>query len=583
MASLTLYPPVIPDRLDAFIYIEDCSVPIAISSFNTEQDLNPVLTQVKITYLSSNQSALNAEEHINGIAIKTLQNGQVTITSNDLDGGFTPGTIYKVQMRFTAAGVEDVTKAEDAWLTSNRNNFSEWSTACLLAPIAQPSFVWPSYANNKLPVIFTLNSEIKFKIGDKDAVVGKDALQSYRLKVINPNGTVIEDSGEIMAANASTDYGINYSFETLFTSDLTVVGTITLSLEYTTVNGYSENIFRTYDLMAAESADILAGTVSNRPDLGATQLIFDFSKEDSLETSSFSIRRSDYLTNFVEWETIATFNSIKQINELPLRGYTPHPSLFVHQDNETGLEEDTIKYTYFDYSVEHGHIYQYGIYEEESETFRKFDGEVLADFEDMFLIGANEVLNIKFNPTVSNLRYNIAESITPTLGGVYPYVRRNGHQRYRSFSIGGMISYSMDSSYTLDEAYDSTEKPFKEVFAERLFREKVMEFLYANNVKLFKSATEGNILVMLTAVSLTPEKALGRRIYSFTATATEVDANTFDNYKKHKIFTDAAQYKYVLNAQTYRISEGSGIATVQEDVGYENDTNSAIVQEVEIN
>ena len=63
-----------------------------------------------------------------------------------------------------------------------------------------------------------------------------------------------------------------------------------------------------------------------------------------------------------------------------------------------------------------------------------------------------------------------------------------------------------------------------------------MDFLYDNSAKLFKSATEGNILVKLTNISFTPNQQLGRRIYSFTAQATEIDAATYENYKKYNIF-----------------------------------------------
>jgi len=43
--------------------------------------------------------------------------------------------------------------------------------------------------------------------------------------------------------------------------------------------------------------------------------------------------------------------------------------------------------------------------------------------------------------------------------------------------------------------------------------------LYKNNVKLFRSATEGNILVKLMDISFTPNITLHRHIYSFSCTA----------------------------------------------------------------
>ena len=63
----------------------------------------------------------------------------------------------------------------------------------------------------------------------------------------------------------------------------------------------------------------------------------------------------------------------------------------------------------------------------------------------MFLTGnGGQNLRIKYNPTVSNFKYNIQESIQNTLGSIYPYITRSGKQKYRSFSIGGLITLFMD-------------------------------------------------------------------------------------------------------------------------------------------
>lgn len=60
------------------------------------------------------------------------------------------------------------------------------------------------------------------------------------------------------------------------------------------------------------------------------------------------------------------------------------------------------------------------------------------------------------------------------------------------------------------------------IFIERKFREKVEEFLNEFNYKLYKSPTEGNIVVVLMNVSLKPIESLGRMLYEFSATAYEI-------------------------------------------------------------
>ena len=52
---------------------------------------------------------------------------------------------------------------------------------------------------------------------------------------------------------------------------------------------------------------------------------------------------------------------------------------------------------------------------------------------------------------------------------------------------------------------------------ERVFREKVLKFLLANEVRLFRSPIEGMMLIKLSNISLTPNTVLGRRLWSFTA------------------------------------------------------------------
>ena len=79
--------------------------------------------------------------------------------------------------------------------------------------------------------------------------------------------------------------------------------------------------------------------------------------------------------------------------------------------------------------------------------------------------------------------------------------------------------------------------PLYDYVYERDFREKVMQFLQSPSVKLFKSMTEGNIVVRLMDVSFTPNDTLDRLVYSFSATAYEIAESTIANYDKYNIQT----------------------------------------------
>jgi hypothetical protein len=56
-----------------------------------------------------------------------------------------------------------------------------------------------------------------------------------------------------------------------------------------------------------------------------------------------------------------------------------------------------------------------------------------------------------------------------------------------------------------------------------------MRFLTDGQPKLFKSPTEGMMIITLTGVSFTPNKQLGRRVVDFSATATEFAEATLEN------------------------------------------------------
>lgn len=143
--------------------------------------------------------------------------------------------------------------------------------------------------------------------------------------------------------------------------------------------------------------------------------------------------------------------------------------------------------------------------------------------DDLLLSTDTQVLNIKYNPDITSMKITTGDAITQTLGSKYPYFRRNGIMNYKQFNIGGLISYHEDSAFWSEPnltGYGLSEADIERV-KEKQFREAVLDFLYDSKPKILKSTTEGCMIVKLTGISLTPNKQLGRSIYSFTAQATE--------------------------------------------------------------
>jgi hypothetical protein len=162
-----------------------------------------------------------------------------------------------------------------------------------------------------------------------------------------------------------------------------------------------------------------------------------------------------------------------------------------------------------------------------------------AEFEDTFLSDPERQLCIRFNPKVSSFKNTILESKTDTLGGTYPHFFRNGSVKYKEIPLSGLISYLVDneelfmSKKQLGIETPSINLTANNIAAERRFKLEVLEWLTNGQPKLFRSPTEGNYVVRLMNVSLSPDDKLGRMLHTFSATGYEVaelNNETLPNY-----------------------------------------------------
>lgn len=210
------------------------------------------------------------------------------------------------------------------------------------------------------------------------------------------------------------------------------------------------------------------------------------------------------------------------------------------------LNFDSIEdWKFKDYTIEQGQNYYYTIQQfSEKRLYSKpiKSNNVYADYEHLFLTDGKKQLKIKYNPKVSTFKANVLEQKNETIGNKYPFIFRNGVVNYKEFNISGLLSYLTDESNEFLNLNDQTNitrkltenssiinyENFKTnltsstIEKERQWKLNVLEWLNNGEVKLFKSATEGNYLVRLTNISLTPEDKLGRMLHAFQAVAYEV-------------------------------------------------------------
>jgi hypothetical protein len=177
-------------------------------------------------------------------------------------------------------------------------------------------------------------------------------------------------------------------------------------------------------------------------------------------------------------------------------------------------------------------------------------GPVTAQFEDIFLNDKDRQLRVRFNPKVSSFKTTVLETKTDTIGGKYPFFFRNGNVGYKEFPINGLISYWMDEQEDFisrsalgldgDTKLPTTNLTDYNIAAERKMKLEVLNWLNNGKPKLFRSPTEGNYLVRLMNVSLTPEDKLSRMIHSFSATAYECGSTDMESLRENDIIPEVS-------------------------------------------
>lgn len=514
----TLFPPVLESWLPAFIADEGVHVPWTLSSLTGG---GPEI-EYSLRYLSNNKEVDNKSH-------------KITRTNPFFIPGdkFQAGQSYKLQARFCGAGE------------------SEWSRVCLLKAINRPALT------TCFDDIAQIGTDTPIVTGQLDTA-SNETLGSYVIKLYDNTDELIYDSKTIY----SDPYSPNSIYH-IIPLKLTNGMTYTSKISYTTANGYQGSKDNTF-VVRTDTSMSMDCEWTAEPDLdnGGIHLHARFIKGEDIDFRRIVITRASSEDNFVRWEDMKV-----------VRG---------------SYEAD-----FDDFTVKSGVYYQYGIqlYAPSNKTRSNMitlDEPVMLNFEGSFLTTKDMQFNVIYNSEVSSYKRTVLENKTDTIGGKYPYIRRNAATEYRQFALSGLISWESDKNETFIKETDIYKDPnlYKEkiydednniigyndvrsqrggiqdslavrnlagglplvydltgvevidhydYIYEREFREKIMDYLYDEGAKLFRSTTEGNILVKLMDVTLTPSKELGRMIYSFSCTAVEIDENTVDNYKAYGI------------------------------------------------
>lgn len=544
----TLYPPQFSSTFaPAFVTTASPRIYFSISNYNSSNDIRRV--HVSIVNQSSNENVIN---NSTGILFKDLNyspeqglyyvdisiteikstsysteldsNGQV-ITTVDETTGWNYNQLYKLQLRFDNNDTGVVNNSD--YFVRYLEHFSEWSQVLLLRPIIEPEiFVRPFETAAETVNVMAVNKGILHISGllqFGDGRTGEtETQQSYIVQVLNSvtNEVLLESDRQYTGDNLDPniiDYKMNLTgLNTQGTNVFKLKITSTTKNNYVTSKIYD---FSISDYITEDSfRPVLTLTEDNENGIVTLHI-------ENVQTvfGTLYVRRSSSVSEFLNWETI---------REQTVAG---------------PIDLDIV-----DNTVGSGLWYRYYVQLENVAgglTRLYYSDKFFLDFYDAIISRGDRQINIKFNYNISSLKPVVNRQKIDTLGGRYPIFAENAIMNYKQFSISGLISTQEDEdglfltkreyfgketeNYTIYEENEYRDEYTIEnynYFWERGFREELVKWLNDGEPKLYRSMTEGLMVVMLTDINLTPNKTLSRRLYDFTATLYEIaDGNSLDN------------------------------------------------------
>ena len=498
-----LYPPYLEGTIPAF-YGNSITVPFAMNRALGKNEIIGFSLLIKSIQTGNQLAELEAFKY-------DLENGTATF---DLSKSINPinclvGQSYKFQLAYIGNG----------------GSVGYYST------VAIAKYTKPPTIEIKNLIKHSLNKHIYNYVGEYKTKDITEKMYSCRFKVYDQNKNIIADTGEIIHNSLNDEvpkveedgrwYSASEQFDLIQELDAGK-------------NYYIQFLVKTIGLMELDTGLYQIVQGEPIPPLPEHTIVIDASLNydngyidinmkyfnNSLMTGKYVLSRASSKDNFKSWNEIMRFT----------------------------LNRETKKEIWKDFTIEQGVQYKYAVFMVDKDnrySTKSVSNIVLADFEDMFLFDGDRQLKIRFDPNVSSFKNTILESKTDTIGGKHPYIFRNGHVNYKEFAVSGLLSHLTDTDGYFEVALAQTKyndntlaygaglyntQLNAENFAmERDFKLEALDWLTNGKPKLFRSPAEGNYIIRLTDVSLSPVDSLGRMLHNFSGTAYEIKEYTHKN------------------------------------------------------
>ena len=451
------------------------------------------------------------------------------IWDEDNDDVLTVGQFYKVQLSYLYINEEG----------EQLNGY--YSTVAVMKYSAEPVLTIIKEGNGAYLGKYTTNDPT-------------EKVYSYSFDLINENNQIVASTGDKIH-NSYEDIDLSTSIDRfVLNKELKNNSTYYLRYSVMTNNKIKVSVNST-SIVKNEGIDsVLTGatiiTAMNREEgyidvslKGAVVETATGSIEKSV-AGNFTLLRSSDEDNYETWYEVVKFD---------LFGQQPSSHLWK------------------DMTVSQGVSYKYAIqqYNKHNVKSSKLESKeaVYADFDHAFLYDGERQLKIKYNPKISSFKNTLQEAKVETIGSKYPFIFRNGSVNYKEFPISGLISYHSDENalFLSDmpkvfegrrQENDATAillNDLNDISLERKFKMEVLEWLSNGKPKLFRSPVEGNYIVRLMNVSLSPNDTLGRMLHSFNCTAYEVAEASYESLSSYNFIKTTRLVKKQLRWTTVEL------------------------------
>lgn len=400
----------------------------------------------------------------------------------------------------------------------------QYSTYFNLGQYYKIQFSFGGYYSSPLTIqcIYQPDTKIVLNKNKITGIIGmySQSLQSSYFVIKDQEGKIVEKSSELICKEANKleiddsnqlEY-YNQSF--VLTKELEFLYPYRIEWYYTLKEGYQDCVTSVLSLSSIIIPDRIPFKIETELDRDNALINMFLRKENyNFQGKTLVLYKANSLNNFQSW---------KKIGEIPgqaLNNYSPESKILLLKD----------------LNVDFGEKYQYAIeivetIQGEQEQIYKFKSEIIQVwFDDSYLFDGEKQLKIAFNPKVSSFKSQIKETKLEPIGSKYPIFYKNQIVNYKEFNISGLLSYLQDDQ---EDFVQNSQKIFRtnlsdeNIYMEKVYKNKVHDWLINGKPKILKTPTEGIFNVKLSNVSLTPNDTLGRMLHTFQATAYEIEAQT---------------------------------------------------------